>query len=166
MFAVGGAVEWLFRRWIRPVRLRFEQATPRGLGAVAGHHGLRLALDLAAILVFAVVAMATFFALYQGHAPSRNFVMTYFTAVLIVRAASLVSRFVLAPEAQHVRMIPFDDATASYYHRCIVWFTGVVAFGLLSCALMRVLGLGEDLHMLLRMIVGLILIHVCRRRRR
>ncbi len=155
MFAVGGLCEWLFRRWTQPARLRFEQAPTERLTGKACYLGLRFMLDVAALGVFTVGAIAIFFVLYTGHEPSRNFVTTYVSAVLIVRSVSLISRLLFAPAAAHARMIPFDDSEARYYHRCIVWFAGVTSFGFMTCALMLIFGLPEDLHLVLRMMVGL-----------
>ncbi len=157
MFTVGGLIEWLFRRWTRPARLRFEQAPARQISGKVGYFGLRLLLELAALVVFTIGVMATFFVLYQGFEPIRNFVMTYVSVVLVIRVVSLTSRVIVALEMPHLRMIPFDDAEAHYYHRCTVWFAGVTTFGFMTCTLMLILGLSEDLHLVLRIMVGLII---------
>ena len=157
MFTVGGLIEWLFRRWTRPARLRFEQAPARQISGKVGYFGLRLLLELAALAVFTIGVMATFFVLYQGFEPIRNFVMTYVSVILIIRLVSLISRAIVAPAAAHIRMIPFDDGEARYYHRCTVWFAGVATFGFMTCSLMLILGLSEDLHLVLRIMVGLII---------
>jgi small-conductance mechanosensitive channel len=156
MFGVGALFEWLFRRWTASARQRFEQAAPDGLGGKMSYLGLRAVLDVAGIVVFAVASITTFFVLYQGHEPSRNVVMTYFTVILIIRAVSVVSRFMLAPYSPQMRMIPFDDAEAGYYHRCVLWFTGLVAFSMLTLTLMSLLGVPGDPIMLLRIVLGLI----------
>jgi small-conductance mechanosensitive channel len=156
MFLVGAVLEWLFRRWTKAARLRFEQAPAHTLCGQLGFMSLRLALDVAALAIFTVGFMATFFMFYQGFEPIRNFVMTYLSVVLIVRAVSMASRLVIAPGTPEARLIPFDDAEARYYHNCILWFTGVLTFGFMTCALMLILGLSEDTHMLMRTMVGLI----------
>lgn len=155
MFTVGYIAERLFRRWTQPARRRFEQATPQQLGGKLGYLGLRIVLDLVAVGVFAVMTIATFFIFYQGHEPSRLMVTTYVSVVLIVRLASVVSTFLIAPGAPHVRMVPFDDADARYYHRCVIWFVGFVSFGILTGSFLSLLGLADDLHLLLTMFAAL-----------
>jgi small-conductance mechanosensitive channel len=157
MIAVGCLAEWAFLRWSQPIRLRFEQAAPQRFCGRVGFLSLRIVFDLVAVSVFAIAAIATFFVFYQGHEPSRLLVTTCFTAVLIVRATSIVSRFLIAPSASHLRIIAFNDADAQYYHRCVLWFVGVAAFGSLTFSLMQLLGLSEDLHLLMRLIVGVLL---------
>lgn len=157
MLAVGCLFEWIFRRWSRPMRTRIERAMPERFCSKVGYLSLRILIDGMAVCLFAIAAMATFFIFYQGHEPSRLLVTTYFSVILIVRATSVLSRFLIAPTAPQIRLISFSDSDARYFHRSALWLAGLTAFGSLTCSLMQLLGLSEDLHLLLRLSVGLMI---------
>lgn len=158
MLGVGVVAEWLFRRATLNVRHRLEQSDVDHFFARVGQVCLRFILDMLAIAVFALAAVGIFFAMWHGHEPTRHAILTYLSAILIVRFASLVSRFLLAPASPALRMVPADDANARYLHNCVVWFASLAAFGLLTCALLQFLGLDPAVHELLVAMVGLVLI--------
>ena len=75
------------------------------LGCFAG----RLILDFIGLGVFWLAAIGVFFVLYQGHEPSRWFVLTYLSAIVLFRAIQLISRSLLAPASPNLRMVPLND---------------------------------------------------------
>ncbi|MFQ6024799.1 MAG: mechanosensitive ion channel domain-containing protein, partial [Acidiferrobacterales bacterium] len=162
MFAAGAGAEWLLRRLVI-VRVERESKPAQlgRLGSKLGYCGLRVLCDLLALAVFALVAIGAYFAMYHGHVPSRQAVNTYFAVVMIVRLASLISRALFAPAEPALRMIPLSDDNARYLHKCVVWFVALASFGVLTGALLQLLGLEPDsLQRLVGMIVALVLVGV------
>ena len=86
--------------------------------------------------------------------------MTLLSGVLVVRAISILSRFVFAPYVSHLRIAPFDDAVAYRIHRWILIATTVGTFGLLICMLMLQLGLPIVQHDLIANLVGIGLVAI------
>ncbi len=141
IFAAGVVAEHLFRRLTAKQRARIPDAPPDRFGTRLGYLLQRLAWQLVGLIVFAIAVLAAFFALYQGHGPTRLAVMTYLSAILITRLVSDGSRFLLAPHAPTLRLIPLDDAAATLVHRWIMAIAIVGAFGFLTADLLRYLGL-------------------------
>ena len=121
---------------------------------------VRLGLDLVGLTIFAATILGLFFLLYQGHEPSRLLMMTLLSGVLVVRATSILSRFIFAPYASHLRIAPLDDAVAFRIHRWILIATAVGTFGLLLCMLMLQLGLPIVQHDLVTNLVGIVLVAI------
>src|SRR5262249_55207087 len=140
MLGVGTLAEHGFQRAVRGIRRSLDGGPGVGLAAQATHLVVRLALGLLALVAFAAAALAFFFALYQGHEPTRHAVLTYLAAVLIVRLAALVSRLLLAPAAPAQRLLPFSDETAQRLHRAVVALAAFYAFGTGTIGLLRHLG--------------------------
>ena len=158
MVAAGSAAEWLFCRSSGSIRRQLEGGGSAGLGAKIGNCMARLVLDLFAVAIFVVAAIGLFFALYQGHEPSRAFITTYFGALVMVRLAAVGSRFLLAPAAPGLRLVPFDDDLATSVHRSIVWFAVFTSFGPATINLLALFGLDVALHTMVRLLLVLVII--------
>jgi small-conductance mechanosensitive channel len=130
MMAAGRGAERLFHHLVRSVRRTLAEGSANGLAAQAGRLLLRLALELVGLFVFVIGALAVFFAVYQGHAPTRQLVLVTVGAVVLVRLVALVSRLVLAPGAPGLRLLPFGDAAAETLHRGLVRLGVLYAAGL------------------------------------
>jgi small-conductance mechanosensitive channel len=117
VFGLGFFAEWGYRRLTAPVRLNIERAEPRSAGSRLGWLGLRLGLDLFGLVVFALGSIVAFFILHQGHEPVRLTAATILATILVVRAAILVARFVLAPHAERLRLFEVSTADASLLYR-------------------------------------------------
>ena len=76
MLALAWGAERLFLRLVRDARARLEEGSAPTVFGQAGNLLLRLALDMLALVVFAGTAVVIFFALYQGHEPTRRLVTT------------------------------------------------------------------------------------------
>jgi small-conductance mechanosensitive channel len=153
MLLAGGIGEFLFRRACRR----------GGDGALAGggptsQAVLRFGIDLVALAVFSLVAVGTFFVFYQGHEPSRMTVMIMLAAVLVFRTSLAVARLILSPRQEALRLLPVDDATAVVMYRRFVAVSAVGSFGFFTCSLLQLLGLPDDLHLLMRLSVGTVVL--------
>jgi small-conductance mechanosensitive channel len=157
LLSVGWIAERLLARWteasLRHLRQVVTDALPRRLGFLA----TRLALRGLGLMVFAVGAYAGSFVFFQRFDPMRVSVTTCVVVVVVVRAASLLSQFLLAPKAPEARLWPMADGLASGLHRWLVAMVAVGAFGFSSAGLLGLLGLPELLARLLTIAVGTIL---------
>jgi small-conductance mechanosensitive channel len=128
MLAVGFLAERLMRWLLDGLGGRLGQS--RGAPpAAASARGLRgIVVDLLGLAVFAGAAFATFLAVYQGHQPSRELIVSALLAVLVARLAVMIARRLLAPGRPAERALPFDDASAAKLYRGVVvlaWFYAV-----------------------------------------
>jgi small-conductance mechanosensitive channel len=140
MLGAGLLAERLYERAVRDLRRTLDAYPAEGLGPQVGHFVLRLLLDLAGLLVFVGGTLVLFFALYQGHEPTRQLVLTYLAAVVLVRVVALVARLLLAPEAPARRLVPVGDVAARGLQRGVVTLAAVYGFGGGTLHLFRSLG--------------------------
>lgn len=75
--------------------------------------------DIVRILVFSVVAFAVFFAIWQGHPPTRLFVVSVTTTVIAVRLALFLSAFALLPGTAGDRLFAFEPDAARAIKRAL-----------------------------------------------
>lgn len=75
--------------------------------------------NIVRILVFSVVVFGIFFAVWQGHAPTRLFVVYVTTAVIAVRLALFLVAFALAPGATGERLFAFEPDAARVVKRAL-----------------------------------------------
>jgi small-conductance mechanosensitive channel len=140
MAIAGLAAERLFLYAVRRVRRRLDEDTTGGLAARAGRLVLRLLLDLVGLAAFAAGALVFFFALYQGHQPTRLALLTYLAALVTVRVVAVVSRLLLAPRAPALRPLPFSDPAARRLHARVLWLAALYAFGVGTAGLLQAFG--------------------------
>jgi small-conductance mechanosensitive channel len=158
IFAVGWAVEWVYRRLTADLRRQMAAARAEAPLARISYGLLRFGLDLLGIAIFTVATIATFFVFYHGHVPIRLTVMTLVGAVLVVRMIALVSRFLLAPELPALRLLPMDDEAAAFLHRRFVWLAAVGASGFMAVDLLALLGIDPPLAHLLGNLVAAVFV--------
>jgi small-conductance mechanosensitive channel len=77
--------------------------------------------NIVRILVFSGVAFAIFFALWQGHPPTRLFVISVTTAIIAVRLALFLSAFALLPGATGEGLFAFERAAARRIKRGLAY---------------------------------------------
>ncbi|MGA9537204.1 MAG: mechanosensitive ion channel domain-containing protein [Desulfobacterales bacterium] len=157
VFLAAFFVEFLFYRYTAAVRRRIVATPPVDWKAKLSALGLRGLLDLVSICVFAAAVLAIFHLFLDRTMPQRVLVATYLAAVLIVRAAHLISRLLLAPRTPALRILPLGDETALYLHRWIMAIVAVGSFGLLTCGIFRLAGTPEAIHFIMISLVGLVL---------
>jgi small-conductance mechanosensitive channel/DNA-directed RNA polymerase subunit RPC12/RpoP len=156
MLAVGWGVERAILWGVGRARRGLAEPVEASLGAQAGQLLLRLLLDILGLVGFAAGALAVFFALYQGHEPSRELVMAALGATLLVRLTSVVTCFLLAPRASAQRLLPFDDAAARRLHAGALRLAAAYAFGTATLALLREWGVPGDPLAALRWPLGIL----------
>ena len=127
--ALGFGVEWLFRAATEKIRRHLDahpvETVSDRMHLVAGRFGAdrrpgyRLRTGQCRRLPRARLA-----------ALLGEIVFGYLVAILAIRIAIVVSRFLLAPYAERFRAVPMDTAAAYFWHRRIVTFVGLVLFRL------------------------------------
>jgi moderate conductance mechanosensitive channel len=128
LLALGRVAEWLVARLLADVRKRLESHAASS-GVEVGGLVVRLLLDLFLLTVFVVTVIAGFLALYQGHVATRELIVSALLATIQVRLGILAARFLLAPRAPALRLVPFDDAAAGVLYRGVVvlaWVFGIL----------------------------------------
>ena len=141
IFGAGIVAELVFRRLSAGMRSRIPDHRVESFTARLGYLLQRFAWQVLDLLVFGIAVAAAFFALYHGHEATRLTVMTYLLAIVLLRLMADGSRFLLAPHAHDLRLIPFDDHDALRLHRWIVAVAAIGAFGFLTGDLLALLGL-------------------------
>ncbi|MGA8240116.1 MAG: hypothetical protein WB818_06045, partial [Desulfobacterales bacterium] len=157
VFLAAFFIDFLFNRYTAAVRRRIEATPPVDWKAKMSALGLRGLLDLASICVFAAAVLVIFYLFLNRTMPQRVLVATYLAAVLVVRAAYLLSRLLLASKIPALRILPLGDETALYLHRWIMAIVAVGSFGLLTCGIFRLAGTPEATHFIMTSLVGLVL---------
>ncbi len=154
LILLGFIADRLFRRLTADVRARLERSPPADAATTAGRILLRTVIDLLAVAVFALAIYGTFFAVAGDDSVARRFVATYVAALVIVRLVDVLVRIPLAPYAPGLRLVSMSDDAARYLRRWIVSVAAVAAFGFLTCGLIRLLGVSDDVHVLTVTMVG------------
>ncbi len=157
MMLAGWGVEILARRFLRKAWLQALNPDPDARLALVGCLLMRLVLEVIFLFAFVAGALLLFFALWQGNELTRNVVMTYLTAVVVVRFFAICSRVLLAPDHPALRLARMPDDGARYLHRQNIVLVVISAFGFLTCSLLLQLGLSADASRALAYAVGLVL---------
>jgi small-conductance mechanosensitive channel len=159
-FIAGGvACQRLFRFASRPWLAHFDHL---GIDTLEQRLGVlieRLAFALLLLGAFAAGSMGTFL-LFNWPASSGWIILGYLWASLVVRFSLTVSRFLLAPAAERLRLVPITTRVAWFWHRWLVALTAIGAYGLQTIMMLRGLGLPHDSVDLLRTFV-LLALGVC-----
>jgi small-conductance mechanosensitive channel len=141
IFGAGIVAELVFRRLSAGMRSRIPDYEVERFTARLGWLLQRFGWQVLDLLVFGVAVVAAFFAVYHGHEATRLAVMTYLLAIVLLRLVVHGSRFLLAPQAHELRLIPFDDHDAPRLHRWTVAVAAIGTFGFLTGDLLALLGL-------------------------
>jgi moderate conductance mechanosensitive channel len=113
--------------------------------------------ELAQVAALGAAGYAVLSALQPGHA-ARLCALALLNAMLATRAACAVARFLLAPFAPPLRLVPIDDETAAYLY---VWFkrgVAVLAYGYFALQVAQLLGAPPALHSVALRFAGLIVL--------
>ena len=157
VLAAALLIQWLFVFYTTTARGHLTSTKPDKWNAKIGVLTLRALLDVAAIVIFILAALALFFGFLERTAGQRVLLSTCLAAFVIVQAAFLTSRFFLAPRLSALRFLPFSDETALYLHRWVIALTTVGSFGSLACGIVRLAGATELEHFRSITLVSLIM---------
>jgi small-conductance mechanosensitive channel len=135
-FLVAGfALEAAYRHRVH--RAAVEDAAVRErLRSIA----LRLLRNLGALAVFAFGSTAVFLA-FDWPVRTRQAVIGFLAAFVVLRLVSLASATLLAPREPRLRILPASDAAAAFWHRRIVLFSAWLALGWVIVGWLALLGM-------------------------
>jgi len=152
--AIGLFAAILIKRWLRNTATRsLEQRQTDTLSLATQALG-GLGVELAAVLVAGVTSTAVFFLSGIDDSRDRTFFFFLLAATLIVMTTVGVSRVVLSPRNQKLRIPMYTDKEARRLHGSIMLTIAFAAFGFFACASFGVLGIGGHVHELLLSLVG------------
>ena len=112
VLAVAWAGEGLARRLFRPLLIRLPALDTRSDFGKLGVLALRFIVSMVELAAFALIAIAMFFLVYQGHEAARLAFWTILAFVLCVRTSAAFLRLLLSPDQGGLRLPAIDDATA------------------------------------------------------
>lgn len=131
-----------------------ERPYPR-LVARLGAALVRVLLDLAPIIAFAVAGYGAL-ALIQPMRSVRLVAIAVLNAAIVVRVLIAAARFLLAPLATHLRLLPCSDDTAAYVFIWARRFIIVVVYGYFVGQLSLLVHLSAAGHAALMKVIGLL----------
>ncbi len=120
---VGAGLEWLFRQYTNPLKLRIELnpvETVRGRITAAG---LRALIMIAGLTIFDLGSIGAF-AAFSWPPTLEAFVLNLLVMIFLVRAIHTVIVFFLAPAVQELRLVPISNALAKRLSRILLGLAG------------------------------------------
>ena len=152
--AIGLIAAVLIKRWLRNTATRSLGRHPSNTLSLATQAVGGLGVELAAVLVAGVTSTAVFFLSGIDDSRDRTFFFFLLAATLIVMATVGLSRVVLSPKNQALRIPMYTDKEARRLHGSIMLTIAFAAFGFFACASFGVLGIRGHVHELLLSLVG------------
>lgn len=136
----GLTAAWLANRIAGRWRDRIQAATGReGLKETVRILGLRLLMDMAGLLVFALVSRTVLGILMTD--VDREIARLFVTSLIVLpMGMSAVVSFLIAPRRPELRLVNTDDETARFLHRRQIIFALIVGFQYLIIEFNRVHG--------------------------
>lgn len=132
ILAVAWAGEGMARRLFRPLLIRLPALDTRSDFGKLGVLALRLIVSMIELAAFALIAIAMFFLVYQGHEAARLAFWTILAFVLCVRTGAAFLRLLLAPDQGGLRLPAIDDATARQLYWSFLFLAALGAATVLS----------------------------------
>lgn len=146
LVGAGFGSRYYLDRVLRGVRSRLGQAAAKRWHLRLTTLGLRLALDLVSVAVFALTVFVFSFVFYQRFDPMRWFILTYTSVILITWLAWVFGRFLFAPRAAGIRLVPLADDDARRLNKLLVQVALAASLGAFSAAMLAILGLPAVLY--------------------
>ncbi|MFO1048537.1 MAG: mechanosensitive ion channel [Geminicoccaceae bacterium] len=152
--ALGIGAELLFVRATAGTVARLQAQPTTAPGPRARVAGSLLLMELARVLCFAVGSIGGFVLFTWPH-DLRQVVLGYLTAILVIRLVAALARFVFAPDAPRLRVLPMDDAAAGLWQSRVVAFVACYTLGYVTVSLLHGLGMSLPGVQLLAYLIGL-----------
>ncbi|MFO1072579.1 MAG: mechanosensitive ion channel family protein [Geminicoccaceae bacterium] len=151
--ALGMGLELLARRLALRHGARREAAPAEASGRAQAVLG-RLLVDVLGLLAFALGSIGAFL-LFTWPPLLRLLVLALVLALLVVRCARLLLRFLLAPDRAELRLVPMDEAKAGLWYRWGSAFAAWLAIGFVVLELLRTLGVSLPVAEILAYVLGI-----------
>lgn len=125
---VGAGLEWLYRQYTNPLKLRVELSDVPTARARITAGGLRTLITLGGLLIFALGSIGTF-AAFSWPPTLETLVLNLLVVVFAIRAIRTLLVLFLAPRVQELRLLPVGNATARHLAMLLTALTGVYVLG-------------------------------------
>ena len=152
--ALGFGVEWLFRKATQKTRQRLAELPMQAVNDRLRLVAARLAFAFGVVVAFAIGSLGPFL-VFNWPPLLRQMLLGYLVAFLITRIAVVVGDFLLAPDAEHFRVVPTDTVAARFWCRRLTAFVGWFAFGWVTVAVLTTLGFSLEERQLVAYVLGL-----------
>lgn len=139
----------------RPRRILIERIL-NGLATRLLAASMRLLLDLLPVILFALSALGTL-GLLESRETTRLIAIAWVNASVIVRVFHIVGRFLLAPDAVDLRLLPISAETAHYANIWLHRLTTIPIYGYIGLQIALLLGLPRSLYEALLRLLGLLI---------
>jgi len=127
----GWGVEKLFRNRLAGLTRSLEDLPRATLGLKFRRLALLAVMDVLGLVVFSIVVIVLFFILFDDGGVRRLGLLAFLFFFWCMRGGVFVSRFVLAPRAPNLRLIPLRDESARSVHAWVARFITVMGTGML-----------------------------------
>jgi small-conductance mechanosensitive channel len=150
---LGFGVERLYRlaagreRWVEAQTLDTMASRLRGAA-------IRLAYGIGLVVAFAIGSVGAFLA-FEWPPLLRDIGFGYLLAFVILRLTIVLSRFLLAPGVERLRIVPMTTTAARYWHRRLTLIVGWLAFGSVTVGVLSTLGFTPSARAAVAYILGL-----------
>lgn len=157
------AVVWFSTHWFLmrgSARIRRDiDTTPKDAGwsYKAGRLGLRLLIDFAIMGAVVAVLSVTYLVFFHEPESERALLIICIGAVLVHELARMTARFLLAPEAPGLRLLPLTDSAASRMFFYAEILGCELALGLIVLGVVQLHGSTEALYLMVISLFGLVL---------
>src|SRR6516162_8879248 len=156
---LGILVEWLFRKATQRARSHLNTLPSETVKERLHVVVLRFAFAVGLVVAFALGSIGPFLA-FDWPPLLREGLFGLLVAFLVVRIASVVGHFLLAPDHERFRIIPMNTAAARFWQRRLVWFVGWFAFGWVIVGFGVPLGYTLEARQLVAYALGLVLVAI------
>src|SRR6516162_6571767 len=156
---LGAGVEWLFRKATQRSRGHLDTLSSETVVGRLHIVALRFGFAVGLVVAFALGSIGPFLA-FDWPPLLREGLFGLLVAFLVVRIASVVGHFLLAPDHERFRIIPMNTAAARFWQRRLVWFVGWFAFGWVIVGFGVPLGYTLEARQLVAYALGLVLVAI------
>ncbi|MGJ8617807.1 MAG: mechanosensitive ion channel family protein [Sulfitobacter sp.] len=121
---VGAGLEWLFRQYTNPLKLRIELQPVETIRHRFANAGLRSLIALGGLGLFALGSIGAF-ATFKWPPAFEEFVISLLVVILIIRVISTVLVLFLAPRVPELRLLPLSNAMSKMLAVVLLTLTSI-----------------------------------------
>ena len=121
---VGAGLEWLYRQYTNPLKLRIELYPIDNVRGRISAGASRALITIAGLVIFALGSIGTF-AAFTWPPALESLVLNLLVVIFAVRAILTLLVLFLAPKVEEMRLLPFSNAMAQELTRAILGLLGM-----------------------------------------
>ena len=121
---VGAGLEWLYRQYTNPLKLRIELSSVETIRGRLAAGASRALITIGGLVIFALGSIGTF-AAFSWPPALETLVLNLLVVVFAVRALRTLLVLFLAPRVQELRLLPFDNRMARHLTLTFTVLAGV-----------------------------------------